>query len=347
VRSQALRTDELRAAFRAELDDHTRSFNLLLMRIEREMSEDGRGDALNALYREAHSLKAAAICAEFGLIERLADALQSVFAVRRDGGQPDGAWFDAVYQAIDALAPLHRESVAGQVSPPPELLSALAALEIINPRSVKDDTRASRLLPVTSLLAPLDRVVRNVARESGKEVQLVLDGGEIEVDREILKRLRGPLVHIVRNAVDHGIEPSDVREQLGKSKRGTIRISASRRGSTLRVAVEDDGAGLDPARLRQAAADGGLLPTEQAMALNDQAAIELIFQPGFTTARTVTITSGRGVGMDAVRSAVEQIRGEVRATSSKGRGTRIILDVPLTQPNSPPPNSSRKLRSPS
>lgn len=343
VGSQAVgRMEQLRAAFRAELDAHTRSFNLLLMRLEREISEDDRVGVLKSLRREAHSLKAAAICVEYRHVEQLANALQTVFdSARRDGSQPVGAWFDAVYRGIDALAPLHRESVAGETSATPELLSALDALAIADPRSVADNVRAGDLLPVASLLAPLDRVVRDGARDSTREAQLFLEGGEIQIDREILKRLRGPLVHIVRNAVDHGIEPSVIREQLGKPGHGTIRISVSRHDNTLQVVVEDDGAGLDPARLRQTAADSSTLPWEQAMALDDQAAIDLIFRPGFTTASTVTIRSGRGVGMDAVRNAVEQLGGQARVTSSTGHGTRIIIDVPLSQSN-----SRRTMRSP-
>ena len=134
---------------------------------------------------------------------------------------------------------------------------------------------------------------------------------------------------MVRNAVDHGIEPPEVREQLGKPKYGTIRISVSRKDATLQICVEDDGVGLDPARLRRAAVDRGMLSVERAMALDDQGAIDLIFQPGFTTATALTTQSGRGVGMDALRNAVEQLNGQMRVTSLPGHGTRLIIDLPL------------------
>ena len=142
------RLEELQEAFRAELDDHTRSFNQLLMRLERETSEEGRVAALDTLFREAHSLKGAAICVEFGLVEGLADALQlALEAARRAGSQTSAAWFDAVYQSVDVLAPLYRSSLEGRNAPTQELLDALGALERVSPGALSVPAKGKLAVP--------------------------------------------------------------------------------------------------------------------------------------------------------------------------------------------------------
>ncbi len=195
---------------------------------------------------------------------------------------------------------------------------------------IGDVVMAVRLLPVATVFGPFERLVRDLARSTDKQVQLVLEGGDTEIDRKILDQLRDPLVHMLRNAVDHGLEAPADRLAQGKPAVGTIRLAAVQRGGAVEIELDDDGRGLDPARLRDSAVQKGLLSAEQAADLDDRAALELIFLPGFSTRTTVSETSGRGVGMDVVRQNVERLHGHVGIASRPGRGTRFTISVPLT-----------------
>lgn len=197
-------------------------------------------------------------------------------------------------------------------------------------RAIEDDVMAVRLLPVGGIFGPLERMVRDLARAQAKDIQLLVSGNDTEIDRKILEQLRDPLMHMLRNAVDHGIESPMVRAAAGKSPAGTIRLRATHQGSTVVIELADDGAGLDPQRLRQSAVAKGLLSQGDAAALDDQAAVELIFQPGFSTSAAVTETSGRGVGMDVVRAHVEQLNGQIKTWSAPGHGTDFTITLPLT-----------------
>ena len=187
-----------------------------------------------------------------------------------------------------------------------------------------------RLLPLARVFDPLPRLVRDTARRLDKTVELVLEGAETEADKDILDVLGEPLLHLVRNALDHGIEPPDRRTAAGKPPGGTLRVSAFQDKDGVVVEVSDDGAGIDPAAMRRAAAAKGLLAPDAAAALSDADAVRLVFAPGFSTAGTVSDLSGRGVGMDAVRAAVERAGGRVEIASTPGAGTRVRLSLPLT-----------------
>jgi two-component system chemotaxis sensor kinase CheA len=187
-----------------------------------------------------------------------------------------------------------------------------------------------RMVPLGQVFDKLARVVRQISRDADKQVNFVITGAETEIDKLIVEELSDPLMHMMRNAVDHGIERPDEREARGKPRAGTIRLTAAQRGSAIEIDVQDDGAGLDPARLRASAVRKGVLSDDQATALDDQAAMDLIFQPGFSTSATVTETSGRGVGLDVVRAHVERLNGHVRVSGSAGRGTRFTIGMPLT-----------------
>jgi two-component system, chemotaxis family, sensor kinase CheA len=197
-------------------------------------------------------------------------------------------------------------------------------------RAINDDVLAVRLLPMATIFARLERVVRDLARASGKEAGLFLEGGEVELDRRIVEQLADPLLHLLRNAVDHGIESPGQRAALGKPRAGTIRVSARPRGGLVEIEVNDDGAGLEPHVLRQRAVQQGWLPEAQAAVLDDAAAMALIFRPGFSTRTNVTQTSGRGVGMDVVRANLEGLNGHIEVSSRPGQGTCFSLTVPLT-----------------
>ena len=188
-----------------------------------------------------------------------------------------------------------------------------------------DGVRQVRLLPFGQVCDGLDRVVRDLARAAGKEVALAVEGAEVELDRPVLDALREPLLHLVRNAVDHGIEAPDWREQAGKARTGTIAVVASLQGHGVEVAVSDDGRGVDAAAVRASATRQGIgVPDDEDVLL------ELLFTPGLSTAPIVTEVSGRGVGLDAVRSSTEAVGGCVGVESTPGAGTTVTLTVPLT-----------------
>ena len=196
--------------------------------------------------------------------------------------------------------------------------------------SIQSEVMTSRLLPVSTITHGCERVVRDLTRSGEKEARLILEGTETEIDRKILEELQDPLIHLLRNAVDHGIEPAAEREAAGKPRAGTIRVSARQVGDSVRFEVADDGAGLDAERLRAAVLRKGLLTTDQAAALDERGAHGLIFLPGFSSRETVSATSGRGVGLDVVREHVERLHGTVDVSSQPGQGTRFTLELPLT-----------------
>ncbi|KAA0577712.1 chemotaxis protein CheA [Azospirillum sp. Sh1] len=187
-----------------------------------------------------------------------------------------------------------------------------------------------RLLPLARVFDPLPRLVRDTARRLDKNVELVLEGAETEADKDILDVLGEPLLHLVRNALDHGIEMPERRTAAGKPPAGTLRVRAFQDKGGVVVEVSDDGAGIDPAAMRRAAVAKGLLEPDAAAALSDTDAVRLVFSPGFSTAGRVSDLSGRGVGMDAVRAAVERAGGRVEVVSTPGSGTRVRLSLPLT-----------------
>lgn len=189
---------------------------------------------------------------------------------------------------------------------------------------------AVRMRPFSDGITGFPRMVRDVARALGKEVRLVIAGEETQVDRDVLEKLEAPLGHLLRNAVDHGIELPEVRTAAGKPPGGTITLEARHQAGVLLVAVSDDGRGADPEAIREAVVRKKLVAAETAPRLSDAELLEFLFLPGFTMKETVTEISGRGVGLDVVQSMVKAVRGAVRAASTPGRGMRFQLQLPLT-----------------
>jgi two-component system chemotaxis sensor kinase CheA len=187
-----------------------------------------------------------------------------------------------------------------------------------------------RMVPVEQLFRRFPRVVRDVAKQCGKDVALELSGQHTDLDKGILDALAEPLMHIVRNAVDHGIEPADERISAGKPARGTIYLNAYHQGTQVVIEVRDDGRGLDVDALKKRAVAIGLLKLEEVQRIPDQDAMRLIFEPGFTTATEVTEVSGRGIGMDVVRTVLDRLKGTVHLSSQRGKGATIQLRAPLT-----------------
>lgn len=187
-----------------------------------------------------------------------------------------------------------------------------------------------RTTPLLRILEPLPRLARDVAQRAGKQVEVDLEGGELELDRSILDRLSDPLVHLIRNAVDHGIEAPEARRAAGKDAIGRVRIQALRNKDMIELSVSDDGRGMDLAAVRARAVEVGLVHPDLADDLPDHELVGMVFRPGFSTARVVSDISGRGVGMDAVRSTIESLGGRVEIASRSGAGTTTTLKVPVT-----------------
>ena len=193
---------------------------------------------------------------------------------------------------------------------------------------LRDTTMGARLVPIGQLFGRFRRLVHDLSHELNKDVTLVVSGEETELDKTLIDRLADPLIHLIRNAVDHGVEASEQRLASGKPRQGRIALTARHLGHEVLIAVADDGAGLDRARIRQHAEERGLLaPGAQ---LSDNELFLLIMQPGFSTAREVTSVSGRGVGMDVVRRTIDALRGTIDIASEPGRGSEITLRLPLT-----------------
>ena len=195
---------------------------------------------------------------------------------------------------------------------------------------VDDEARHLRHVPLAQVLSHYPRAVRDLADAQGKNVRLVHSFGNVEVDRTILSALSEPLLHLVRNAVDHGIEPPEQREAAGKDVEGEITLSAGYYGDAIRVQLSDDGRGIDPAAIRKRAVDTGMMSQREAQGLSDQAAIALIFESGFSTRNDVSDISGRGVGMNVVRRQITEIGGFIEAESEVGQGTTFTLHLPVS-----------------
>jgi two-component system chemotaxis sensor kinase CheA len=187
---------------------------------------------------------------------------------------------------------------------------------------------AMRMVPIGQLFRRVERLVRDLSRKSGKQVKLELSGDETELDRTIVEDLADPLLHMVRNAVDHGIEPAEVRRAAGKPSQGTVTLRARHQAGNILIEISDDGRGLDRGKILHKARERGLV--DPSRDLPDNEIFQLIFQPGFTTAESVTDVSGRGVGMDVVRRRLERMRGRLEMQSKPGHGARFSISLPLT-----------------
>jgi two-component system chemotaxis sensor kinase CheA len=195
---------------------------------------------------------------------------------------------------------------------------------------IHEGVRDLRLLPLSTILEPFFRMVRDLSRELGKEVDLVLEGTSTRLDKKILEELREPLIHLVRNSIDHGIEPPEERERQGKSASGKLVISARQEGTKILVVVKDDGKGLDRRVIADAAVRKGIASEEEVRRWSDDEVLDLIFHPGFSTAAGVTEISGRGIGLDAVLERLENLKGSILTESKPGEGVTFALSLPLT-----------------
>ncbi len=210
-----------------------------------------------------------------------------------------------------------------------ELDSAVQRLDNIT-TALREGVMKARMQPISHAWSGLPRLVRELSATLGKQVELQMEGGSTELDRQLLEYVRDPLTHMVRNAVDHGIETPEERRAAGKPERALLRLSAGQEGGTVVIRISDDGRGLDLERIGRKAVAQGLCTAEELAAMSPQQIASMIFAPGFSTAEKVTNVSGRGVGMDVVRSNVEQIGGSVKVETRAGEGTTFVVSIPLT-----------------
>jgi two-component system chemotaxis sensor kinase CheA len=195
---------------------------------------------------------------------------------------------------------------------------------------LQDTIMKVRMVPVASVFSRFPRLVRDLSRKSGKDVELIAEGEETELDKSVVEVIGDPLTHLIRNAVDHGIEPAERRRELGKEPKGKVYLRAYHKGNSVAVEIEDDGKGIDPEKMREVAVRKSIITPEEAKNLDDRESMELIFAPGFSSAEVITDISGRGVGMDVVRTNIKNLKGSINIISEVGKGSKFILSLPLT-----------------
>ncbi|WP_459978417.1 hybrid sensor histidine kinase/response regulator [Nautilia lithotrophica] len=188
----------------------------------------------------------------------------------------------------------------------------------------------TRMLPIGKVFNKFPRLVRDLSRELGKKVKLIIEGEDTELDKSIIEEIGDPLVHMIRNSVDHGIEPPEERVKLGKPEEGTVWLRAYNEGNMIVIEIKDDGKGMDPELLKKKAIEKGIITESEAANMSDKEAFMLIFKPGFSTAAKVTSVSGRGVGMDVVKTNIEKLNGIIEVDSAPGKGSTFKLKIPLT-----------------
>jgi len=210
-----------------------------------------------------------------------------------------------------------------------ELRKASIYLDQVS-KEIQSSVLGIRMVPVKTIFTKFPRMLRDLAKNSGKRIELQMVGEETEIDKSLIEELSDPLIHLIRNSADHGIELPEVRTRSGKPETGIVVLRARHEGDSVLVEIEDDGKGIDPRVIRAKAVEKGILTQERAETLSDEEAINLVFLPGFSTAQTVTDISGRGVGMDVVKSNVRKLNGSVSVSSAVGQGSIFTIKLPLT-----------------
>ncbi len=212
---------------------------------------------------------------------------------------------------------------------PQEYHETLEYLERIT-TNLNDAVMKVRMVPVETVFNRFPRMIRDIAKDLGKEIELVMSGEETELDRTVIDEIGDPLIHLLRNSCDHGLESTEKRKQLGKPEQGRINLTAYQSGNNVIIEVGDDGAGINVDKIKAKAIENGIVTREAANSMSQQEAIELLFRPSFSTAEKITGLSGRGVGLDVVKTKIEQLGGTVEVETSGGRGSKFLIKLPLT-----------------
>jgi two-component system chemotaxis sensor kinase CheA len=224
---------------------------------------------------------------------------------------------------------LTRNQILQATASDPNMTMLSRRLDMVT-ADLRENVMKARMQPVSNIFSKMPRIVRDLSQSLGRKVRLQLEGQETELDKSLLEAIKDPLTHAVRNSMDHGIEPPDVRSAAGKDPEGTLKLRASHEGSHVIIEVSDDGAGINADKVRNKAIEKGLITAERSALMGERELLQLIFLPGFSTAAAVTNVSGRGVGMDVVKTNVEKIGGKVEVDSRTGKGTTLRLRIPLT-----------------
>ena len=224
---------------------------------------------------------------------------------------------------------LTRNQVLQATSADPRMTLLSRRLDMVT-ADLRESVMKARMQPVSNIFSKMPRIVRDLSQSLGRRVRLQVEGQDTELDKSLLEAIKDPLTHAVRNSLDHGIEPPDVRESAGKDPEGTLKLRAAQEGSHVIIEVYDDGAGICVEKIRKKAVERGLITAQRAARQSERELLQLIFVPGFSTAAAVTNVSGRGVGMDVVRTNVEKIGGKVEIDSRAGNGTTLRMRIPLT-----------------
>ncbi len=242
----------------------------------------------------------------------------------------DTARLDEIMNMVGELVLVRNRLVSlGLTSGDEEMSKAVANLDNVT-ADLQGSVMKTRMQPIKKVFGRFPRVVRDMARTLKKEITLTMVGEDTDLDKNLVEALADPLVHLVRNSVDHGIEMPDVREAAGKPRSGTVVLSASQEGDHILLSIKDDGAGMDAEKLKQIAIGRGVLDEETAARMSNEDAFSLIFAPGFSTKTEISDISGRGVGMDVVKTKITQLNGTVKIESERGVGTTLRITVPLT-----------------
>ena len=242
----------------------------------------------------------------------------------------DTSTLDTIMNMVGELVLVRNRLVSlGLNSNDEDMAKAVANLDVVT-ADLQGAVMKTRMQPIKKVFGRFPRVVRDLARTLNKDIELEMRGEETDLDKNLVEALADPLVHLVRNSVDHGIEMPDVREKAGKPRQGTVLLSASQEGDHILLTIEDDGGGMDPDKLRAIAVERGVMDSDAASRLTDSECYNLIFAPGFSTKKEISDISGRGVGMDVVKTGISQLNGSISIDSSLGKGTRIDIKVPLT-----------------
>jgi two-component system, chemotaxis family, sensor histidine kinase and response regulator WspE len=261
------------------------------------------------------------------LRERLRDERRSVLSGSGSAGEPGNADTDKSFSAVAAAASQVQSALADQSARFDEAFRRLEELS----GALYTEVLRSRMRPFSEGVTAFPRMVRDIARQLGKNVGLRIQGETVEVDRDTLQKLESPLTHMIRNSLDHGIEMPDERAAAGKPAMATITLSARHQSGSLIIEIRDDGRGIDPERIRSKVVERRMVEASTAARLTDQELFEFLFLPGFSTKQAVTELSGRGVGLDVVQSAVREVSGAVAIDSEFGRGTRFLIRLPVTR----------------
>lgn len=261
---------------------------------------------------------------------------QQVKAVRQERATQDAATSIRVpAEKLDLLVNLVGELVTVQahlsqtaaIQNNPDFASIAEEVERLT-EELRDTALNIRMLPIGTTFSKFKRLVRDLSQELGKEIEMETEGAETELDKTVIERLNDPLVHLIRNSIDHGVEMPDIRRAAGKPAQGVVHLGAVHSGDSVLITIRDDGAGLNKERIREKAIERGLINTNSE--LSDKELYNMIFAPGFSTAAKVTSVSGRGVGMDVVKKGIEALRGTIEINSEPGKGSTITLRIPLT-----------------